>query len=59
VLAVLLRVGALEGLAAIGNLKAALALVGAGAVSRAAAVSFTLLHSASDLPAGAGCARCA
>lgn len=47
VLAVLLRVGALEGLVAMGTLKAALALVAAGAVSRAAAVSFALTHPAS------------
>jgi adenosylcobinamide-GDP ribazoletransferase len=48
VLAVLLRVGALEGLVAMGALKAALALIAAGAISRAAAVSFALTHPASQ-----------
>ena len=47
VIAVLLRVGALEGLVAMGTLKAALALVAAGAISRAASVSFALTHPAS------------
>jgi len=47
VIAVLLRVGALEGLVAMGTLKAALALIAAGAISRAAAVSFALTHPAS------------
>jgi adenosylcobinamide-GDP ribazoletransferase len=48
VLAVLARVGALDGLVALGTLKAALALVGAGAVSRAAAVSFSLTQPVSQ-----------
>ena len=48
VLAVLMRVGALEGLTALGAFKAALALVGAGAVSRAAAVSFSLTQPVSQ-----------
>lgn len=53
VLAVLLRVGVLEDLVAVGALKAALALVGACAVSRAAAVSFTLTQAASASEGGA------
>jgi adenosylcobinamide-GDP ribazoletransferase len=48
VLAVLVRVGALDGLVTMGTLKAALALVGAGAVSRAAAVSFSLTQPVSQ-----------
>ena len=47
VLMVLMRVGAIEGLVAVGTLKAALALIAACAVSRAAAASFALTQSAS------------
>jgi adenosylcobinamide-GDP ribazoletransferase len=46
VLAVLIRVGALDGLAALGPWKAAFALLGAVAVSRAATVAFSLIRPA-------------
>lgn len=46
VLAVLVRVGALDGLVAIGPWKAAFAVVGAAAVSRAATLAFMLLRPA-------------
>ena len=48
VLAVLLRVGALDALVALGAVAAGIALVGAGAVSRSAAVGFALLRPAAD-----------
>jgi adenosylcobinamide-GDP ribazoletransferase len=48
VLAVLLRVGALDALVALGAVAAGIALVGAGAVSRSAAVGFALLRPAGE-----------
>lgn len=53
VLTVLLRAGALDALVAVGAVAAGIALVGAGAVSRSAAVGFAILRPAGE-PADTG-----